>query len=38
MQCSAFDHFQHRIEHAGDGTVATILALVEPAQTVKVPE
>ena len=35
---AAFDHFEHRVEHARDRAVTAVLAFVEPAQTVKVPE
>jgi hypothetical protein len=35
---AAFDHFEQRVEHAYDSTIGSILALVEAAQTVEVPE
>jgi hypothetical protein len=35
---ATFDHFEHRVEHAYDSTIGSILALVEAPQAVEVPE
>jgi hypothetical protein len=35
---ATFDHFQHRVEHADDRTIGSILALAEATETVEVPE
>src|SRR5205807_4217040 len=38
VRVAVLDHLEHRLQHADDGAVGAVHALVEPAQAVKVTE